>query len=164
MFKKLTLSATLMIVLTSLGCVCSPGGNILGIGGYNPCGPCVPSYECTPCGMSACDPVVPCGPCEPAPCEACEPVPCGPCEPAPCGPCEQATYGCNVPTCESACSYGVCNNASGFGVGIGFGSENGLFSYGAIKHGHGFPRRAPEEMYVTRGPRDFFYDPNTVRR
>ena len=164
MFRKLTLTVVLMIVLTSIGCVCSSGGPF-GVGIYDPCGPCIPSYDCTPCGMSACDPVAPCeaacGPCEQA-VYACEPAACEPCGVAACEP-----SACGVAACESACSCNPCDSGrclTGFGLGVG--SENGLFNsvgHGrTVRQGHGF-NRAPEEMYVTRGPRDFFYNPNSTR-
>jgi len=182
MFKKLTLALTLTIVLTSLGCVCQ-SGNRFGIGTYNPCGPCGASYECTPCGMSACDPVAPCeascdactpsyvaGPCEQVTCgsepSACEPSACEPsaCEPSACTACEPSA-------CTNACSCNPCDCVKGLGVrtslGLGIGSENGLFNsfrHGTIRQGHGAFNQVPEEMYVTRGPRDFFYSPNSSRR
>ena len=154
MFKKLTLTVTLMIVLTSIGCVCSSGSRC-GIGGYSPCGPCGASYECTPCGMSACDPVAPC---EQATC-ACGPSACEPstCAPSACEPCACEPAACGVAACESASPGNPCDCGRGFGMrtGFGFGSEK------AVK-GHGVFSRAPaEEMYVTRGPRDFFYSPNS---
>ena len=152
MFKKLTLSVALVFVVTSLGCVCQPGGHF-GIGAYNPCGPCVPSYDCSPCGMSACDPA----PCDPAPCG---PAPCSPCEQAyTCAPaaCEPAP--CGVTACDNACSYNSCDTGGCFGIVPRFGLGLGLGS--PVKYGHGTVRRAPEEMYVTRGPRDYFYAPNS---
>ena len=147
MFKKLTLSVALVIVVTSLGCVCNPGGHF-GMGFNNPCGPCAPSYECSPCGMSACDPA-PCGPCEQAT-FACEPAACVPsaCDATACEPCGAAA-------CGNACSYNSCGCTIGFGIKPSFGLGHG----NPARFGQGNFQRPQEDMYVTRGPRDFFYSP-----
>ncbi len=144
MFKKLTLAVTLMIVLTSIGCVCQSGRPFRMRGG-NLCSPC--GASCTPCG-SACDP---------APCQAC--TSCGPCEQV--TPCACEPTACEPAACENVCPCNPCDSGRCFGK-IGFGL--GGFGSPIVKQGYGSFHRAPAaEMYVTRGPRDFLYDPNASR-
>ena len=179
-FRKSALAVALTIVFTSVGCVC-PSGNPFGIGACNPCGPCGSSFDCcSPCGMSACQPaaceMAECGACfaaeacEPAACEVatCGPCACSPsaCEPCACSPSACEPCGCSPAACDPCgCSCGLGMRT---GFGFGFGNPNGLFSafgnHRNVKQNRGvFGRPSPDEMYVTRGPRDYFYNPQTMR-
>ena len=167
MFKKLTFTVVAMFALMSLGCACQSGGFYRGAcGPCGPCGPCDASYEC-----SACEPAA-CTACQPAACEA---VTCSACEPAtPCGqscgipePCQPSA--CGVSACGACDACSSCNTCTFQGCRLGIGSGNGLFSsFGSGAKMHGFGKRSAgydnSEMYVTRGPRDFFDpNPNQVR-
>ncbi len=154
------------------------------------CSPCE-SATCTacqpaaPCESASCTACQPAAPCEAATCNACQPAaPCEACMPS--SPCGES---CGVPACGNSCSYEFdgcstgncgCGMRNHFGQKATFGSENGLFSslgYGqGFGHGHakgmkhgvfgrGYDNYVnPDEMYVTRGPRDFFDpNPNVVR-
>ena len=165
MFKKLTFTVVAMFALMSLGCACQSGGFYRGACG--PCGPCDASYECSACEPAACTACQPAAPCEAATCSACMPA-------APCGqscsvpePCQPSA--CEVSACGACNSCSSCNTCNFQGCRLGIGSDNGLFSsFGSGAKMHGFGKRNAGydsgEMYVTRGPRDFFDpNPNQVR-
>jgi len=155
MSRKSTLAIiTLTITFLSLGCACN--GSRLG---YYSCKPCTVSYNCNPCGMSACEPAA-----------SCESAGCAPCSVAEPYEYEQACA-CEAVTGEYAysrnsCSYGECDRQGGLLQSFGNHIKHvkpsrviGNFGRGA----YGAYGVSPDEIYVTRGPRDFFYDPAPMR-
>lgn len=171
-----------MILIVSIGCATHPYSKC-GPMGYGPCGPALMSgcdilpCEPAPCGPPPCGPP-PCEPvsCVPAPCgpPPCEPVPCGPppCEPAPCGPISCAPAMCNNNACPpgsyAGCPCNTCNNQAAGLAGPFAGSGMICPPAPLLRPPHlklarpAFCNRNLDdesELYVTRGPRDFF-DPN----
>lgn len=172
-----------MILVASVGCATYPYNGCAQPGFGGQCGPAM----CDPCGPA---PFMP-APCGPAPCDPtpCGPVPCAPaaCEPAPCMPAPCVPSPCGQGSCPSPGGYPCnCQNGSvGMVCPVGFG--NGATAGMGVGMGPGtvcppapvlgppllkLPRAGicnrnqdPEsELYVTRGPRDFFDpNPNKVR-